>query len=133
MDQGANAHRSTERVISIFEYLTETENVGKNLTEIAAYLNAPKSSIFPMLRTLVSHRYLHYNPLTRQYFIGYKLYEVGTKYISDNNLDDAIYQVMQEIATAYNVTVLLGELIAGDVLFLQKVDICRNFCRHRDI
>lgn len=123
MNQTASPHRGTERILSIFEYLTETENVGKTLTEIATQLNAPKSSILPMLRTLTSHGYLHYNALTYQYFIGYKLYEIGTKYVSDENLDDAIYQVMIGIANSHNVTVLLGELVAGDVLFLQKVDL----------
>ena len=116
-------HRGTDRVLSIFEYLTETENVGKTLTEIANELDAPKSSLFPILRTLVSRGYLHYNSLTYQYFIGYKLYEIGTKYANDDNLDDAIYQVMVNIANNYNVTVALGELVAGDVLFLQKVDL----------
>ena len=116
-------HRGPDRVLLIFEYLTETENVGKTLTEIANELDAPKSSLFPILRTLVSRGYLHYNSLTYQYFIGYKLYEIGTKYANDDNLDDAIYQVMVNIANNYNVTVALGELVAGDVLFLQKVDL----------
>ena len=119
----STSHRGTERILSIFEFLTETENVGKTLTEIAQHLDAPKSSLLPMLRTLVSRGYLYYNSLTWQYFIGYKLYEIGTKYVSENNLDDAIYQVMVDIANTYNVTVLLGELVAGDVLFLQKVDL----------
>lgn len=126
-------HRSTERVLSIFEYLTETENVGKTLTDISIQMNAPKSSLLPMLRTLVSRGYLHYNPLTHQYFLGYKLYEVGTKYVSENNLNDAIYQVMMELATANNVTVQFGELVAGDVLFLQKVDLFEKLRLYRAV
>lgn len=118
-----STHRGTERILSIFEYLTETENVGKTLTEISTQLNAPKSTILPMLRTLVSRGYLHYNPLTFQYFIGYKLYEIGTKYVSDTNIEDAIYQVLQEIANECSVTVSLGELVSGDALYLQKVDL----------
>lgn len=126
-DAARAAHRSTERVLSIFEYLTDTENVGKNLTEISQYLDSPKSSILPILRTLVSKGYLHYNSLTHQYFIGYKLYEIGTKYVDDKNIDDAIYLVLQNLATASGVAVLLGELVAGDVLFLQKVDRFEEF------
>lgn len=117
-----NQHRATERVVLIFEYLTETENTGKTLTEIANYLGAPKSSILPMLRTLVSYGYLHYNPVVMQYFLGYKLYEIGTKYVGDSNMDDVIYQIMYNFATNNNVTLLLGELIAGDLLVVQKVD-----------
>ena len=115
-------HRSTERVIQIFQFLTETENTGKNLTEISNYLEAPKSSILPILRTLVSYGYLHYNPIEMQYFLGYKIYEIGSKYIGDSNMDDVIFQLMYNFATANDVTLLLGELVAGDVLFLQRVD-----------
>ena len=122
-----SVHRSTERVISIFEYLTETENVGKNLTEIAQYLDSPKSSILPMLRTLVARGYLHYNSLTHQYFIGYKLYEIGTKYVGNTNIDDAIYLLLKNLVTSNGVAVLLGELVAGDVLFLQKVGLFEEF------
>ena len=115
-------HRSTERVVLILEFLTETENSGKTLTEIANYLNAPKSSILPILRTLVSYGYLHYNPIVMQYFLGYKLYEIGTKYVGDSNMDDVIFQVMYNFAVANNITLILGELIAGDVLGVQRVD-----------
>lgn len=115
-------HRATERVVQIFSFLTETENVGKSLTEIANYLDAPKSSILPMLRTLVSYGYLHYNPVVMQYFLGYKLYEIGTKYVGDANMDDVIFQVMYNFAMENNVTLLLGELVAGDVLVVQRVD-----------
>ena len=115
-------HRSTERVVLILEFLTETENSGKTLTEIANYLNAPKSSILPILRTLVSYGYLHYNPIVMQYFLGYKLYEIGTKYVGDSNMDDVIFQIMYNFASANDVTLIMGELIAGDILVVQRVD-----------
>lgn len=115
-------HRGTERILDVFEYLTDVDNVGKTLTEISQQLDAPKSSLLPILRTLVSRGYLYYNGLTHQYFLGYKLYEIGTKYANEENLDDAIYQIMAEISQTYSVTIQFGELVFGDVLFLQKVD-----------
>ncbi len=126
-------HRATARVMSIFEFLTDTENVGKSLTEIANYLKAPKSSILPILRTLVDFQYLHYNTVTMQYFLGYKLYEIGTKYVGESNVDDAIQQVMQEFASNYGVTLLLGELVAGDVLVVQKVDLFEKLRLYRAV
>ncbi len=126
-------HRATVRVLSIFEYLTDTENVGKSLTEIANYLKAPKSSILPILRTLVDFQYLHYNTVTMQYFLGYKLYEIGTKYVGETNVDDAIQQVMQEFASNHGVTLLLGELVAGDVLVIQKVDLFEKLRLYRAV
>jgi len=128
-----SAHRGTDRILSIFEYLTETDNIGKSLTEIAAHLDAPKSSLLPMLRSMVTRGYLHYNPITYQYFLGYKLYEIGTKYVSETNIGDALYQVMQEIAGECGVTVTLGELVAGDILFLQKVDLFEKLRLYRAV
>lgn len=86
-----------------------------------------------MLRTLAARGYLYYNSLTYQYFIGYKLYEIGTKYVGEENIDDAIYQVLVNIANSNSVTVLLGELVAGDVLFLQKVDLFEKLRLYRAV
>ena len=44
-------HRSTSRVLDIFELLSLSEN-GLTLTELAAKLDAPKSSIFPIIHTM---------------------------------------------------------------------------------
>lgn len=132
-DESKKLHNSTERVVQIFEYLTETENSGKTLTEIAKYMGAPKSSILPILRTLVAYGYLHYNPVIMQYFLGYKLYEIGTKYVGESNMDDVISQVMQEFAAAHGVTLILGELIAGDVLIVQKVDLFEKLRLYRAV
>lgn len=117
-------HRGTERIIDIFELLTDIENVGLTLTEISEKLNAPKSSILPMLRTLVSRGYLHCNQVNQKYFLGYKLYEIGTKYLNKKNtVDDALYEIMQNVVHACGETVALGKLDTGDILYVQKIDL----------
>lgn len=116
-------HRNTERVLDIFELLSDTGNVGYSLTEISSALDAPKSSIFPIVRTLTNRGYLHYNQVTSKYFIGYRLYEIGTMYVSDSNIGNAIYRVMEEIVNGCGETCHFAELNAGDVLFLQKIDL----------
>jgi len=133
VDENKKMHNATERIVLIFEYLTETENSGKTLSEIAKHINAPKSSMLPILRTLVAYGYLHYNPVIMQYFLGYKLYEIGTKYVGDSNMDDVIFQVMQEFAAANGVTLILGELVAGDVLIVQKVDLFEKLRLYRAV
>ena len=45
-------HRSTSRVLDIFELLSTTSSDGATLTEIAQALESPKSSILPILQTL---------------------------------------------------------------------------------
>lgn len=46
-------HRSTSRVLDIFDLLSTTME-GFTLTEIAQALQSPKSSILPILQTMAS-------------------------------------------------------------------------------
>lgn len=123
MNKSGN-HRGTERILDIFELLTNIENTGLTLTEISEKLNVPKSSILPLLHTMVSRGYLHCNQVNQKYFLGYKLYEIGTKYLNKKNtMDDALYEIMQDVVQACRETVALGKLDAGDVIYVQKIDL----------
>lgn len=46
-------HRPTERVLDILELLSNSEE-GMTLTELAKALNAPKSSIMPLVHTMTA-------------------------------------------------------------------------------
>ena len=52
-----NEHRATSRVLDILEMLSSS-NSGYTLTEIAKQINAPKSSIFPIIHTLEERHYI---------------------------------------------------------------------------
>ena len=63
------AHRSTSRVLDIFELLSTTSSDGATLTEIAQALESPKSSILPILQTLVARGYIDMDYRTNKYSI----------------------------------------------------------------
>ena len=48
----AGQHRSTQRVIDILECIMIYADTGLSLSELATKLNAPKSSLFPIVHTL---------------------------------------------------------------------------------
>lgn len=78
----AQEHRSTQRVLDIFELLAFGErSTGYTLTEIATELQVPKSSIFPIIHTLAANRYLRYNSDTARYRIGRRAFEIGNTYV----------------------------------------------------
>lgn len=54
MTQGQ--HRATARVLDILESLSGSEE-GLTLTELSQALDAPKSSLFPIVHTLEERRY----------------------------------------------------------------------------
>lgn len=53
-------HRATARVLDILEHLA-VKKEGLTLTELAQELEAPKSSLFPIVHTLEERRYLRQN------------------------------------------------------------------------
>ena len=50
-------HRPTERVLDILELLSNSEE-GMTLTELAKALNAPKSSIMPLVHTMTARKFI---------------------------------------------------------------------------
>ena len=55
---GQEPHRATTRALDILEYLADVGGAGSTLTELAAALDAPKSSLFPIVHTLAERRYI---------------------------------------------------------------------------
>ena len=72
-------HRSTSRVLDIFDLLSTTME-GFTLTEIAQALQSPKSSILPILQTMASRNYIDLDYRTNRYTIGINLF-VPARYI----------------------------------------------------
>ena len=61
-------HNATQRVLNIFNLLTEEENLQYTLSEIAEKLEAPKSSLLPILHTLSANHYLLFHERSKNVF-----------------------------------------------------------------
>lgn len=72
-------HRSTSRVLDIFDLLSTTME-GFTLTEIAQALQSPKSSILPILQTMAARNYIDLDYRTNRYTIGINLFCAGSIY-----------------------------------------------------
>lgn len=114
-------HRSTLRVIEIFECVSLNRN-GITLTEIASSLCAPKSSIFPIVKTLAENRYLYLNRDNNRYTLGFKALEIGYAYIQNNDILDDIRAEMEYIVEMSGETCYFGQLDGKYVFYLLKVD-----------
>lgn len=115
-------HRSTQRVLDILDNLVKSRDSGLSLTELAAALQAPKSSLFPIVHTLYQAGFLSLNPDTSRYTIGFKAYEVGNAYLRDDSLNAEIQAQMRFITDQCREACFFGELAGGDVLYLFKTD-----------
>lgn len=114
-------HRPTSRVLDILELLAFSSE-GYTLTEIASAINAPKSSIFPVIRTLYERKFIELNKHTSKYIIGISSFAVGSSYSQNLDVLSFITEEMQLIVDKSSETCQLGVLNKDKVLYIAKVD-----------
>lgn len=118
----AGAHRAAGRVVDIIELMVASPD-GLALRELAAQLEAPKSSLLPLLRTLAARGYLAQGPLG-EYRLGRRALELGLGSPAHRGLPDIARPALRALMQRTGETVFLGTL-SGDglaVVFVDKVD-----------
>ena len=94
---------------------------GLTLTELAQELEAPKSSLFPIVHTLEERRYLRQNRETGRYTVGSGIWILGAAFAADGGLEP-IVEVMKKVVAECQETCQLGLLEKGNVLYVEKED-----------
>jgi len=115
-------HHSTSRVLDIIELIAKYADKQFALSNIAKELDAPKSSILPMLQTLVQRRYLNYDENSKLYRLGAKCYEVGSAYKTNGVWDKDINKILRKITETCQETSHFAELVGSEVFYLNKQD-----------
>lgn len=115
-------HRSTQRVVEILAAVKKEENYGLSLSDLARSLDAPKSSLFPIVQTLYQLGFLSLNKETAKYTIGYKAYEIGCGYLESGRLKSDLSDILSGMVAECLETCYLAELVSGDVLYLMRID-----------
>lgn len=114
-------HRSTTRVLDILELLSKSQT-GYTLTEICHLLEAPKSSLFPIIHTLENRNFIRQSADSTHYLIGQKSYLVGSGYKSEQPILELIKGNMHKLSDACRETCHLGILTGGNVLYIAKYE-----------
>ena len=110
-------HNATTRVLDILELLAANSG-GMTLTELAKSMNAPKSSIFPIVHTLENRGFLFRNPETGKYFIGQQTYLVGGTYENRAVVITYVRTQMKRISETCGESCNLGILDRGQVSYI---------------
>jgi DNA-binding IclR family transcriptional regulator len=107
----AGAHRAAGRVVDILELVVRTHE-GLPLRELSAQLEAPKSSLLPLLRTLTARGYLEQGALGA-YRLGPKAFELGMASPAHRAWPEIARPALRELMQRTGETVFLGSL-GGD-------------------
>lgn len=114
-------HRSTARVLDILQLLAFSEK-GYSLTEISKIIDAPKSSIFPIVQTLHKRNFIILDQASFKYTIGLNSFIVGSSYIENLDILSYIREEMETLVSSCSETCQLGILNNNEVLYIAKVD-----------
>ncbi|MBU3113189.1 IclR family transcriptional regulator [Clostridium lacusfryxellense] len=114
-------HRPTARVLNILELLA-TNSDGLTLTEISQAIGAPKSSIFPVIRTMAQRKFIFSDKNTSKYTIGVAAFSAGSSYTSDMNVLQFIQIEMKYVVKKSGEICQLGILDRDMVLYVAKAD-----------
>lgn len=113
-------HRVTERILDVLEIISSNSD-GYTLTEICMKIDAPKSSMSPILHTLVQRQFLFIDNHLH-YKIDLMAFKIGNRYLENFNFMDEVQNALQNIVNICAETCHFAILIDGDVFYLKKID-----------
>jgi DNA-binding IclR family transcriptional regulator len=92
------------------------------LTALAGELELGKSTVHLLLQTLREHGMVDFDPATRTYGVGLRVFELGATAIEQGGFGARLIRPMEELARRCNESVSLGVLNAGSVLIVQRIE-----------
>ena len=101
--------QSIERVVSMLRIVASRGRNGMRLGEVTAASGLPTSTCFRMLQRLESEGLFERHPVTRKYFLGPLLHELGLLVRPRYQLVDRCEQALAELADHTQDTVYLSE------------------------
>jgi DNA-binding IclR family transcriptional regulator len=109
-------------VVDILELLAASRG-GMALREVSAQLEAPKSSLLPLLRALTARGYLE-QTRSGEYRLGPQVLELGSGSAARRELADVARPALAELMRRTGETVFLGMLAADgvSVVYVDKVE-----------
>nr|WP_225312574.1 IclR family transcriptional regulator [Aneurinibacillus sp. XH2] len=111
--------KSADRVLDIFELFAE-EKEPMSLMDISRKLGMPASSTYKILQNLQARGYLETDKQERAFYLGYKLFEIGSKYLQNTSLSAEFHQVAQKIVDDLNESVFLAIRDGGNILYIAE-------------
>ena len=112
--------RSVARAMEIVEHFNNNKEMG--LSEIAECMKLSKSTVYGLINTLVTYRYLEQNSETKKYKLGMKLFELGATVEKRLDLRNEARPFCEMISKKYGKTVHLATHHEGEVVYIDKFD-----------
>jgi DNA-binding IclR family transcriptional regulator len=115
---GVREVKSAARTVELLELLAARRNAPTRIRELSEELNAPRSSIYALLRTLVARGWVRTDATGTLYSIGIQALIAGTTYLDVDPLLRIIQPQINELSTHLDETIHYGRLQGTDIVYL---------------
>lgn len=114
-------HKPTERVLNILNLLS-TNPQGLTLTEISQAIDVPKSTLHPIMQTMLERNFAYLEKNSLKYLIGISAFCIGASYPRNKYMLDFIQKIMKNIVSSIKETCHMGILEGNNVFYILKED-----------
>ncbi|MEW6381152.1 MAG: IclR family transcriptional regulator [bacterium] len=109
-------------VLNVFILSNEKE---LGVTTLSNRLKLPKNNIFRLLATLSCQGYIEQNPVTGNYRLGLRCFELGQSCLRRMGLVSQAHDVLDALASKTMETAYLSVCDRGEVVYIDMIETCR--------
>jgi len=120
-----NLVQTIERASQILDILGQRPQ-GISIRELSTKINLPKGTIHRLLSSLLHFGYVRQDPKTRNYFLGFKLVELGNLLLGQLDLRKEAEPFLRDLAKGTNETVHMVVMDRDEVVYIEKVEFEQN-------
>jgi DNA-binding IclR family transcriptional regulator len=112
---------SLNRGLDLLDCYDET-NDSFRAQDFATRLDLPISTVYRYLDILTKHRFLHKNPLTKQFHLGTSIHRLGRLIGDESSLARVALPFLEYLAVQSGETVFLTILVNGESVCVKKIE-----------
>jgi DNA-binding IclR family transcriptional regulator len=114
-------NNSVARALRLLELIADNDGTPMRLSALAAAIDAPKSTVHSILRSLVARRFLEPTE-ENSYRLGVRAFEVGAAYARHMSPTRAVHAELVGLSHELKVTAHFAILDGAGVLYIEKED-----------
>ncbi|OGP75726.1 MAG: hypothetical protein A2V86_13025 [Deltaproteobacteria bacterium RBG_16_49_23] len=118
-------NRSLERALQILCAFNRDRQT-LSLTQLANILNLSKATVLRLTSTLIKYDFLRYDPPSKQYSLGLKLFELGSVIFSSFSIRRVAAPHLTQLQSTLGKTTFLGILLNDELVYIDKREDPRN-------
>lgn len=115
---GVRDVKSAARTVELLELLASRENRHARLRELSDALDAPRSSVYALVRTLVERGWVRVDESGSMYSIGIRALLAGTTYLDTDPYLRIVQPHINELSARLDETIHFGRLDRADIVYL---------------